>query len=102
MLIGERGEGHQGTYIKNPWAKPKEGRIEGGSKGGWGGVSDGGKMETIVLKQQFKKAKKKNQDGGVGRHTAPPHPTERQQFKNKKQPELTENLNCMEVQLPRR
>ena len=33
-----------------------------------------------------------NQDGGTGRHTAPPHKTKRrQQFKINKQPELTEN-----------
>ena len=33
-----------------------------------------------------------NQDGGTGRHTAPPRKTKRrQQFKIKKQPELTEN-----------
>ena len=33
-----------------------------------------------------------NQDGGLGRHTAPPRTIkEGQQFKNKKQPELTEN-----------
>ena len=32
------------------------------------------------------------QDGGVGRHTVPPRTTKgQQQFKNKKQPELTEN-----------
>ena len=33
-----------------------------------------------------------NQDGGTGRHTAPPRKTKRrQQFKINKQPELTEN-----------
>ena len=32
---GKRGKGLQGTCIKNPWTKPKAGRIEGES--GWGG-----------------------------------------------------------------
>ena len=33
-----------------------------------------------------------NQDGGIGRHIAPPRTTKRRkQFKIKKQPELTEN-----------
>ena len=33
---GEIGKGHQGTCIKDPWTKPKEGRIEGG-RWGWVG-----------------------------------------------------------------
>ena len=33
--VGKKGKGHQGTCIKYPWTKPKEGRIEGGR--GWGG-----------------------------------------------------------------
>ena len=53
---GGKGKGHQGTYIKYSWKKPKEGRIEGGrwrcvGIGGMGG-SGGGKMETTVLEQQ--------------------------------------------------
>ena len=36
--------------------------------------------------------KTSSQDRGTGRHTVPPHTTKGgQQFKNKKQPELTEN-----------
>ena len=31
---GKQGRGHQGTCIKDPWAKPKGGRTEGG-KWGW-------------------------------------------------------------------
>ena len=37
---------------KDPWAKPKMGRID------WQGESGGGKMETTVLEQQLKKRKK--------------------------------------------
>ena len=33
---GKKEKGHQGTYIKDPWMKPKEGRIEGG-RWVWGG-----------------------------------------------------------------
>ena len=44
---GEKGKGHQETCIKDPWTKPKEGRMEGGV-----GESGGGKMETTVLEQQ--------------------------------------------------
>ena len=35
---GETGEGFSGTYIKDTWTKPKQGRIEGGRWGrlGWG------------------------------------------------------------------
>ena len=31
---GKKGKGHPGTCIKDPWTKPKAGRIEGGSGGG--------------------------------------------------------------------
>ena len=34
---GEKGKGHQGTCIKEPWTKPNGGRIENGTWG-WGGV----------------------------------------------------------------
>ena len=27
---GNKGKGHQGTCIKDPWTRPKGGRIEGG------------------------------------------------------------------------
>ena len=33
-LQGKKGKGHQGTCLKDTWAKPKEGRIEGG-RWGW-------------------------------------------------------------------
>ena len=28
--MGKKGKGHQGTCMKDPWTKPKGGRIEGG------------------------------------------------------------------------
>ena len=44
------GKGHQGTCIKDPWTKPKEGRIEGGR---WGRVGQGrvvvGKLRQLCL-----------------------------------------------------
>ena len=45
-------KGHQGTFIKNPWTKSREGGIRGGRWGwlGWG--SGGRKMQTTVLEQQ--------------------------------------------------
>ena len=43
----KKGKGHQRTCIKDPWTKPKVGKIEGGVA-----ESDGGKMETTVFKQQ--------------------------------------------------
>ena len=48
-----KGKGRQGTCVKDPWTRPKAGRIEGGRWGwvGWG-TSDGRKMETTVLEQQ--------------------------------------------------
>ena len=41
-----------------------------------------------------RKGRTSGQDGGLGRHTTPPHTTKKKdnKFKNKKQPELTENL----------
>ena len=45
----KRGKCCQGTCIKEPRTKPKEGRIDGG-KGGWlWGGDDEEKMETTVL-----------------------------------------------------
>ena len=45
----KRGKCCQGTCIKDPRTKPKEGRIDGG-KGGWlWGGDDEEKMETTVL-----------------------------------------------------
>ena len=34
---GKKGKGRQGTCIKDPWTKPKGGRIEGGRWGEWWG-----------------------------------------------------------------
>ena len=31
--MGKNGKGHQGTYVKDTWTKPKGGRIEGGIEG---------------------------------------------------------------------
>ena len=46
----KKGKGHQGTCIKDPWTKPKGGRIEGG-RWGWVGLGRvvGGVMETTVF-----------------------------------------------------
>ena len=37
--MGKKGKGHQGTCIKDPWTKPKRGRIEGGRWVGRGKVA---------------------------------------------------------------
>ena len=34
---GKRRKVHQGTYIKDPWTKPKEGGFRVGGWGRWGG-----------------------------------------------------------------
>ena len=49
---GQKGKGHQGTCIKDSWAKPKGvGETVGGGDE-WGRVgSHRGKMETTVLEQ---------------------------------------------------
>ena len=49
---GNKGKGCQGTCIKDPWTKPKGGKIEGG-RWGVGGARESGsrKMETTVLEQ---------------------------------------------------
>ena len=51
--------GHQGICVKDPWTKPKSGRIEGGRWGwvGWGRV--GGEMETTILEQHLQIKKEK-------------------------------------------
>ena len=49
---GKKGKGHQETCIKDPWTKPKRGRIEGGRWEWVGWESGDGKMETTVLEQQ--------------------------------------------------
>ena len=48
--------GHQGTCIKDPWTKPKGGRIEGGEVGMGGGrkkwqwENGDNCIQTIILK----------------------------------------------------
>ena len=37
--MGKKGKGHQGTCMKDPWTKPKGGRIEG-RRWGWVGQGD--------------------------------------------------------------
>ena len=48
--MGGEGKGHQGTYIKDTWTKPKGSRTVGGKEGwvGQGGVV-GAKMETTAF-----------------------------------------------------
>ena len=52
--------GHQGTCIKDPWTKPKWGRIEGGRWGwvGWGKVV-AGKWRQLYFNNNLKKNIKK-------------------------------------------
>ena len=50
----EKRKSHQGIYIKDPWTKPKRGRIKGGRWGWVGQGRGGGTMETTVLEQQLK------------------------------------------------
>ena len=35
--MGERGKGHQRTYIKDPWTNQRGVGLRVGSGGGWGG-----------------------------------------------------------------
>ena len=53
---GKKGKGHQETCIKDPWTKPKGGRIEGGRWGwlGWRGVV-WGKWRQLYLNINKKK-----------------------------------------------
>ena len=61
MGIRERkGRGHQGTYTKDPWTKPKMVDLRMGGSNGWSGGHGVVKMETTVLEQQYKKIKRKN------------------------------------------
>ena len=51
-VTGKEGKGCQRTCIKDPWIKPKGGRIEGGRwevRVGGAGEIGGGKMETTVF-----------------------------------------------------
>ena len=48
-------KGCQGTCIKDTWTKPKGDGLRVGGGDGWGRGSRGGKMETTVLDQQYKK-----------------------------------------------
>ena len=52
---GKNGEGHPRTCIKDRQTKPNRGGIEDG--GGRSRESSGGKRETTVFEQQFKKEK---------------------------------------------
>ena len=58
--MGGRGKGHQGTYIKDTWTKPKGvgPRVEGG-EGTHGGVSRGGKGRQLYLNNNKKIIKKR-------------------------------------------
>ena len=49
---GKKVKGHQGTCMRNPWAKSKDGRIEGGRWGwmGWGRV---GWQKVVVGKRRW-------------------------------------------------
>ena len=49
---GKKGKDCQGTCIKDPWTKPKGGRIEGGR---WGWVGLGGKWRQLYLNNNIKK-----------------------------------------------
>ena len=57
---GKKGKDCQGTCIKDPWTKPKVGRIEGGR---WGWVGQGkveaGKWRQLYLNNNLPKKKKK-------------------------------------------
>ena len=59
--MGGKWKGFSGTCIKDPWTKPKGGRIEGGS---WGWLGSGGvvgrKWRQLYLNNKFKKLKNKN------------------------------------------
>ena len=50
---GKEAKSNQETCVKDPWTKPKRGRIEGG-RWGWVGQVEhgGGEMETTVFEQQ--------------------------------------------------
>ena len=48
--MNKKGKGHQGACVKDPWKRPKWGRIEGGKWGymGWG-REVGGKWRQLYL-----------------------------------------------------
>ena len=56
----KKGRGHKGTYLKDPWTKPKWGRMEDGR---WGWVEQGkvavGKWRQLYLNNNKKMIKKK-------------------------------------------
>ena len=64
--MGGRGKGHQGTYIKDTWTKPKGDRIKGERWVvlGWKGVV-GGKWRQLYLNNNFKQRKKKEEELGL-------------------------------------
>ena len=59
--MGGKGEGFSGTCIKQPWTKPKGGRIKGGKWGwlGWGGMV-AGKQRPLNLNNNKKCEKNKS------------------------------------------
>ena len=61
--VGKKGKGHQETCIKDPWTKPKWGRIEGGR---WGEVGQWrvlvGKWSQLYLNNFFKSEKKRKKN----------------------------------------
>ena len=54
---GKNGKGHQGMGIKDPWTKPKGGRIDGGRWDGWGGGEGWGKWRQLHKKNNNKRNK---------------------------------------------
>ena len=63
----ERGEGCQGTCIKDTWTKPNGGMIKSGRWGwlGWRGVV-GGKWRQLYLNNNLKKKKKEKKNLKAG------------------------------------
>ena len=49
---GNKGKGHQGTYIEETRTKTKGVGLRVGGREGWGMGSGGEKMKTTVLEQQ--------------------------------------------------
>ena len=64
--MGTEGKGHKWTCIKDPWTKPKGGRIEGRrwewvGRGKWWWENGGYCTWTLILKNQKKKKKKEKE-----------------------------------------
>ena len=54
--MGKKGKSHEGTCMKDPWTKPKRGRIEGGRRW-WAGR---GKLVVGKWRQLYLNKNKKN------------------------------------------